>query len=386
MTRNTLGDMHNLLMEQMERLADASDEEIKAEIARAEAMTDVAEQVTANAANMLKAAHLRTRMPAGGELPAVLGGGWGGVSRRRTPEQDAWLAERYPDPSASLDELCAEFEARFGAPMSRQRLMEWASRRKVRRAGGGFWTDEMHEFMRECIPGRTEAEIAAAFEERFGIALTRSQVKNEKYRLGVRSGTFGGRFEPGNVPANKGRPIEEWMPSDASRAAVAAGRFKKGQMPVSARGIPVGSGRVDRQGYTWVKVAERPSLKEGGCGRTNNNWRAKHVVVWEEAHGRPAPPRSMIVFADGDKSNFDPDNLVAVPRPLWAAISRCRIPYGDRETLEVAMDVARAKSAIQAARKRPRRCASCGEEFSPRYARQRRCDACLGREPEQKGD
>ena len=353
MTRNTLGDMHNLLMEQMERLADASDEEIKAEIARAEAMTDVAEQVTANAANMLKAAHLRTRMPAGGELPAVLGGGWGGVSRRRTPEQDAWLAERYPDPSASLDELCAEFEARFGAPMSRQRLMEWASRRKVRRAGGGFWTDEMHEFMRECIPGRTEAEIAAAFEERFGIALTRSQVKNEKYRLGVRSGTFGGRFEPGNVPANKGRPIEEWMPSDASRAAVAAGRFKKGQMPVSARGIPVGSARVD---------------------------------LWEEAHGRPAPPRSMIVFADGDKSNFDPDNLVAVPRPLWAAISRCRIPYGDRETLEAAMDVARAKSAIQAARKRPRRCASCGEEFSPRYARQRRCDACLGREPEQKGD
>lgn len=32
MTRNTLGDMHNLLMEQMERLADASDEEIKAEM------------------------------------------------------------------------------------------------------------------------------------------------------------------------------------------------------------------------------------------------------------------------------------------------------------------------------------------------------------------
>ena len=75
MTRNTLGDMHNLLMGQMERLADAPDEEIKTEIARAEAMTDVAEQVTANAANMLKAVHLRARMPAGGELPAVLGAG-----------------------------------------------------------------------------------------------------------------------------------------------------------------------------------------------------------------------------------------------------------------------------------------------------------------------
>lgn len=75
MTKNTLGDMHNLLMEQMERLADASDDEIKTEIARAEAMTDVAEQVTANAANMLKAAHLRARMPAGGAVPAMLGSG-----------------------------------------------------------------------------------------------------------------------------------------------------------------------------------------------------------------------------------------------------------------------------------------------------------------------
>lgn len=301
------------------------------------------------------------------------------MTRRRTPEQDAWLAERYPDPSASTEELCAEFEDLFGLPMSRQRLMEWASRRKVRRAAGGFWTNEMHRFMRECIPGHTEGEIASAFEERFGIALTRSQVKNEKSRLGVRSGTSGGRWGPGHVPANKGRPIEEWMPSEASRSACAAGRFKKGGMPRSAELTPIGSERIDAQGYTWVKVAERPHLKEGGCGRTNDNWRAKHVIVWEKSNGRPVPPSTMIVFADGDKGNFDPGNLVAVPRSLWAVISRCRIPFADRETLEAAMDVARAKSAIQAARKRPRRCASCGEVFAPRHGRQKRCDACLGR-------
>ena len=301
------------------------------------------------------------------------------MTPRRTLEQNAWLAERYPDASSSLDELCAEFEGLFGLPLSRQRLMDWASRRKVRRAAGGFWTDEMHQFMRDHIPGRTESEIAAAFADRFGIELTRGQVKNEKARLGVRSGTLGGRFEPGHAPANKGRPIEEWMPSEEARARCAAGRFKKGDMPIIASDVPIGSERVDRQGYTWVKVAERPHLKEGGCGRTNDNWRAKHLIAWEEANGRPVPPSSMIVFADGDKGNFDPENLVAVPRSLWAVISRQRIPFADRETLEAAMDVARAKSAIQAARKRPRRCASCGEVFSPRYGRQKRCDACLGR-------
>lgn len=299
--------------------------------------------------------------------------------RRRPPDQDEWLANRYPDRSTSTDELCAEFASRFGGSLTRNQLTDWAHRRGVRRAVGMRWTDDMHEFMREFIPGHTEGEIASAFEERFGVKLTRDQVKNEKTFLGVRSGTFGGRFEPGHVPANKGRPIEEWMPSEDSRAACARGRFKKGDLPINARGVPVGSERVDLQGYTWVKVAERPHLKEGGCGRTNDNWRAKHIIVWEKANGRPVPPRSMVVFADGDKKNFDPGNLVAVPRSLWAVISRLHIPFADRETLEAAMDVARAKSAIQAARKRPRRCASCGEVFAPRYDRQRRCDVCLGR-------
>lgn len=79
MTRNTLGDMHNLLMEQMERLAVAEDgSDLKAEIARAEAMTDVASQVSQNASVILRAAQMRSRQ--GGTVPAMLGAGEGGES------------------------------------------------------------------------------------------------------------------------------------------------------------------------------------------------------------------------------------------------------------------------------------------------------------------
>lgn len=76
--RNTLGDMHNLLMEQMERLAQAEDgDELAQAIKRADAMTGVAQQVTSNAANILKAAHMKARMGAGGQMPAMLDGGSG---------------------------------------------------------------------------------------------------------------------------------------------------------------------------------------------------------------------------------------------------------------------------------------------------------------------
>lgn len=57
------------------------------------------------------------------------------------------------------------------------------------------WTDDMLGFMRDYVPGHTEGEIRAAFRERFGIVLTDSQIGNAKTRLGVRSGTCGGKVE-----------------------------------------------------------------------------------------------------------------------------------------------------------------------------------------------
>ena len=50
---NTLGDLHNMLMEQMERLAEADDEQLDHEIERSRAMSDVASQITGNAKVMI---------------------------------------------------------------------------------------------------------------------------------------------------------------------------------------------------------------------------------------------------------------------------------------------------------------------------------------------
>lgn len=71
--KNTLGDVHNLLMEQMERISQADDSELDDEIKRADALTGLATQVNANATNVIKAAQLKARM--GGEVsfPHMLG-------------------------------------------------------------------------------------------------------------------------------------------------------------------------------------------------------------------------------------------------------------------------------------------------------------------------
>lgn len=58
-TRNSLLDVHNLLMEQMERIMDAdTPEEIEKEIQRGKAVADVSKVIVDNSKTMLDAAKL----------------------------------------------------------------------------------------------------------------------------------------------------------------------------------------------------------------------------------------------------------------------------------------------------------------------------------------
>lgn len=298
------------------------------------------------------------------------------MGRRKTAEEAAWLAERYP--TTSNAELLDAFEREFGWRTTCASLASWASDAGLRKATPRVdWEGhpEYEEFLRGYIPGHSEREIADAFEREFGIRLTRSQVKNAKTRTGARSGTHGGRFEPGQEAWNRGRPQAEWMGPEAAERCRAT-QFRRGQLPHNAAALPVGSERVTRDGYVEVKVADRPS----GTGPAHDNWRPKAHLVWEEANGRRLRPGEVVVFADGDRANLDPDNLVAMTRAEHNVIVSRGIPYADRETCETAIGIARLKMAASRASMRPRRCRRCGREFSPRYGHQRTCDACLGRE------
>lgn len=298
------------------------------------------------------------------------------MGRRKTPEEVAWLEERYP--TTGNAELSNEFETKFGWRIEPGNLAAWASARGLRKATETVdWRGhpEYDEFLRGFIPGHDEREISEAFETRFGIRLTRSRVKNAKMRLGISSGTHGGRFMPGNEPVNKGRTWDEMGMSEEARIRCRGTQFKRGNIPHNARNLPVGSERVSRDGYVEVKVREHSPVP---C--TNKCWVPKHRLVWEAANGRSIGKDEVVLFADGDTRNFDPRNLVAVTHAENIGLQRIGRPYADRETLLDALKVVRLNAAISSAEMRTRRCRRCGREFSPRFARQRTCDACLGSE------
>ena len=303
-----------------------------------------------------------------------------------TPEEEAWLREVYP---THFNDEIAEMHAGRFPDRPRRTAKAINSRAKVyklHKADGfvrnppTFWTPEKDEWFRSFVPGHHEAEISAEHERIYGTPLTSSQIGNRKAKLGVKSGTDGGQFRRGMAAWNKGMTWDEQGRSAESRARSLATCFKPGEVHVApSREREVGFERVDDDGFTWVKVRDSrvDGLQRQEPGRHNENYRLKHHLVYEQAYGS-IPRGCNIVFADGDRRNFDPDNLVAVPRRLWTIIQR-RLDYWDAESLRTAMLVAELDSARHAAQCRPRECRKCGDVFQPRYAHQRTCDACLDR-------
>ena len=78
-----------------------------------------------------------------------------------------------------------------------------------------------------------------------------------------------------------------------------ASRFKKGNVPKCHR--PVGSERVNVDGYVEVKVAEP------------NRWRPKHRVEWEKAYG-PIPKDCNIQFRNGNSQDIRLENLYMISK------------------------------------------------------------------------
>lgn len=124
--------------------------------------------------------------------------------------------------------------------------------------------------------------------------------------------------------------------------------------------MPVGSERVSK-GYVMVKVTD----EHRGRGAARLNWKPKSVVVYEGAHG-PVPDGCRVFFADGDRRNFDPDNLVAVPVRLTGSLhenaDELGLRWNDRESLLACMAYAELNSAILDA-ENDCACRVCGRRF-----------------------
>lgn len=109
------------------------------------------------------------------------------------------------------------------------------------------------------------------------------------------------RFKKGHASWNAG--LKGWKAGGRS----AETRFKAGTVNGRAAQLekPVGHERVTEDGILQRKIR--------ADGPLHKRWQSVHEIIWEEHHG-PRPAGHLVVFKDGNRRNFQIENLELISR------------------------------------------------------------------------
>lgn len=218
------------------------------------------------------------------------------MSKFYTEEMKKYIADNCK--GKTILDLQIEFNNRFNTNITYKAMKSYLSGHKLkvgrRNEKHRKYKDEHIEFVKNNVKGITLKELTNRFNKEFNMNVSESAIANIKNKHNLQSGIVGGQFQKGQVSWNKGR---KGSMSPEQYRKCAATMFKKGNIPQNHR--PIGSERIDRDGYILIKVEEP------------NKWKPKHRVLWEKTNG-PIPKKHRLIFADGNRQNITLDNLILV--------------------------------------------------------------------------
>ncbi|EKN67862.1 HNH endonuclease signature motif containing protein [Schinkia azotoformans] len=253
-----------------------------------------------------------------------------------TEEQKDFIREFAPGRYNS--EIAELFNAKFGISVTEgqiksfkanHRIKSNVSRRRVIEDVGLF-TKEQKAFIKENVRGLSNRKLTDLVNQKYGLSITVKQMKTWKNNHGLSSGLKGSE---GMDPPNKG--TKGLYNVGGNRTS-----FKKGQKPLNYK--PVGTERIDRDGYVLIKVSDE--------GPWNKRWRLKHNVIWEEANG-PIPKGHCLLFLDGNKQNVSLENLQLITRSQLARLNQNHLISNDAELTKTGLIIANIYGKIGERRK-----------------------------------
>lgn len=234
-------------------------------------------------------------------------------------------------------EITEILNSKFGTSFSCEQIKQYKNRHGIKNglqhvgiSKEKLFSDEIKKFIESNVVGTGTKELAELVNNEFGTSYTYEQMKSYKARYKLKSG-IDSTFKKGNVPFNKG--LKGYCAEGCQK-----GWFKKGMKPMKHR--PVGSERVkSKDGYTLVKVAEP------------RTWKLKHRVIWENHNGQ-VPKGYVVIFLDGDKTNFDINNLACVSRNELKILNKNGLIYDNAEATKTGIAIAKVIATKQKRKKK----------------------------------
>lgn len=252
----------------------------------------------------------------------------GRSNMRRYPEEvKKFIAENVRD--VMTRDLVALVNEKFGLDFTMTKMQSYKKNHGLKngRSHGipvgkptKLYPGEVKDFIKTNHKGVGPKEMSELLNGTFGTKYTHSQMKGYYARFKLDSGVTG-YFPKGHTTFNRGM-------KGITYPGCVPTQFKKGNRPANWR--PLESERISKDGYIEVKVAD---------GRLNKNWKAKHIVIYEQ-HNGPVPPGRAVIFGDGDRRNFDPANLICVSRAQLARLNQMRLIQDDAELTKAGVTIA----------------------------------------------
>ena len=178
------------------------------------------------------------------------------------------------------------------------------------------WSDSEKTYLEQICSGKTYKEISILMTDKFAYNFSVQQIKSAMARYNLKTGTTG-QFKKGVVSRNKGS--KGYMKPNKTS-------FQKGNIPHNHK--PIGSERIgSKDGYTMIKTGE-PS-----------KWELKHKFLYERHYGK-IEKDSVVIFLDGNKSNFNVSNLKCVTRGQLAILNNNKLIKEDARLTEMGIEVA----------------------------------------------
>ena len=184
------------------------------------------------------------------------------------------------------------------------------------------YTAEMIDFLKSFKGEKTLKELATLLKEKYGV----ETININYFRKYLRKLNVDYKYEKYNVGCFK-RGFSAW--NKGVKTGVKPRRYDKNGDVIWLE-KPIGSERVEKKGYTLVKI------------KVPNTWEYKQRVIWKEIHGE-IPTNHVIIFADGNKSNFDIDNLICISKNELRQLNRYKLKKDDADLTKVGIGIVKLK-------------------------------------------
>ena len=161
------------------------------------------------------------------------------------------------------------------------------------------FTEEQVEFIRMGILDLPTRKLAEAYTKYFGEPLSQTELRRAMERNGIENP----RKENLKLPVGTERYSKYY---DCIIVKV---------KDVSVKGLP---------------------QKEYGKAR-NGMWQLKQNLVWEKSNDKKLPKGYVVIFLDGDRTNYEPSNLYATALNVAGTVKRMNMTSEDAEVYKTAL-------------------------------------------------